>query len=99
MFIDIRGSKQGMFIKGKDLDNPIILFLHGGIPVYFFHGLYDYTCSYEFAKKYFDNITAPIKGFYTFDQSAHTPLFEEPEKANRILINDVKNLRTDLADK
>ena len=69
------------------------------VPVYFFHGLYDYTCSYELAKKYFDNITAPIKGFYTFDQSAHTPLFEEPEKANRILINDVKNLRTDLADR
>lgn len=69
------------------------------IPVYFFHGLYDYTCSYELAKKYIDKIKAPIKGFYTFDQSAHSPLFEEPEKMNRILINDVKNLRVDLADK
>jgi len=69
------------------------------IPVYFFHGLYDYTCSYELAKKYFDKIKAPIKGFYTFDQSAHSPLFEEPEKMNKILINDVKNLRSDLADK
>lgn len=69
------------------------------IPVYFFHGLYDYTCSYELAKKYFDKIHAPIKGFYTFDQSAHTPLFEEPEKTDRILINDIKNLRVDLADK
>lgn len=68
------------------------------IPVYFFHGLYDYTCSYELAKKYFDKIQAPIKGFYTFEQSAHTPLFEEPEKMNRILVNDVKNLRTDLSD-
>ncbi|RPI59397.1 MAG: alpha/beta hydrolase [Ignavibacteriales bacterium] len=69
------------------------------IPVYFFHGLYDYTCSYELTKKYFDEIKAPIKGFYTFDQSAHSPLFEEPEKINKILINDIKNLRTDLADK
>ena len=69
------------------------------IPVYFFHGIYDYTCSYELAKKYFNKIKAPMKGFYTFNQSAHTPVFEEPEKANRILINDVKNLRTDLADK
>jgi pimeloyl-ACP methyl ester carboxylesterase len=68
------------------------------VPIYFFHGLYDYTCSYELAKKYFHKINAPIKGFYTFDQSAHTPVFEEPEKVNRILINDVKNLRTDLAD-
>jgi pimeloyl-ACP methyl ester carboxylesterase len=69
------------------------------IPVYFFHGLYDYTCSYELAKKYFNEIKAPIKGFYTFDQSAHTPLFEEPEKVNRTLINDVINLKMDLADK
>lgn len=69
------------------------------IPIYFFHGLYDYTCSYELAKKYFDKITAPVKGFYTFEQSAHTPLFEEPEKMKRILVNDVKNLKTEMADR
>ena len=69
------------------------------IPVYFFHGVYDYTCSYELAKKYFNKINAPRKGFYSFDQSAHSPFLEEPEKVNRILINDVKNLRRDLADK
>lgn len=68
------------------------------IPVYFFHGLYDYTCSYELAKKYFNKINAPVKGFYTFDQSAHCPLFEEPEKMNRILVNDVMKLKADLAD-
>lgn len=69
------------------------------IPIYFFHGLYDYTCSYELAKKYFDKIKAPIKGFYTFEQSAHSPLFEETEKMNRILNNDVKNLRIEMSDK
>lgn len=69
------------------------------IPVYLFHGIYDYTCSYELAKEYFIKINAPIKGFYTFDQSAHSPLFEEPEKMNNILISDVNNLRVDLADK
>lgn len=26
-----------------------------------------------------------MKGFYTFKQSAHTPMFEEPEKAREIL--------------
>lgn len=68
-------------------------------PIYFFHGLYDYTCSYELAKKYFDKINAPIKGFYTFEQSAHSPLFEEPEKMNKILTNDIKNLKTEMADR
>ncbi len=69
------------------------------IPVYFFHGLYDYTCSYELAKEYFKKINAPIKGFYSFDQSAHSPLLEEPEKMNKILVQDIVNSRTELADK
>ena len=69
------------------------------IPVYFFHGVYDYTCSYELAKKYFDKINAPIKGFYSFEQSAHSPLLEEPEKMNRILISDIKNLKVNFSDR
>lgn len=69
------------------------------IPVYFIHGRYDYTCSYELAKEYFVKIKVPVKGFYTFENSAHSPLFEEPAKMNNILVNDIMNSRTDLADK
>lgn len=68
------------------------------LPIYFLHGVYDYTCSYELAKSYFEKLNAPVKGFYTFKQSAHSPLFEEPDKMNKILLDDVKNLRTELAD-
>ena len=59
------------------------------LPVYFFHGIYDYTCSYTEAKSYFEKLKAPVKGFYTFDQSAHSPMFEEPEKTLKILQEDV----------
>jgi len=59
------------------------------IPVYFFEGVYDYTVSYTLAKAYFDKLDAPLKAFYTFDQSAHSPLFEEPELMRRILEEDV----------
>ena len=59
------------------------------IPIYFFHGVYDYTCSYALAKSYFEKIKAPVKGFYTFDQSAHSTIFEEPAKARKILREDV----------
>jgi pimeloyl-ACP methyl ester carboxylesterase len=59
------------------------------IPVYFFEGIYDYTCSYTEAKTYFEKLKAPIKGFYTFEKSAHSPLFEEPEKMKQILKVDV----------
>lgn len=59
------------------------------LPVYFFEGVYDYTCSYTLAKDYFELLKAPVKGFYTFDQSAHSPIFEEPEKSLKILREDV----------
>lgn len=59
------------------------------IPVYFFEGIFDYTCSYTEAKSYYEILKAPIKGFYTFEKSAHSPLFEEPEKMQHILKEDV----------
>jgi pimeloyl-ACP methyl ester carboxylesterase len=69
-----------------------------GLPVYFFHGIYDYTVSYTEAKSYFEKLKAPIKGFYTFEQSAHSPLFEEPEKTLKILQEDVLAGTNSLAD-
>lgn len=68
------------------------------IPVYFCDGIYDYTVSYKLAKDYFDKLQSPMKGFYTFDQSAHSPLFEEPEKFSRILQEDVLSGKNNLAD-
>lgn len=68
------------------------------IPVYFFHGVYDYTVSYPLAKSYFEHLDAPVKGFYTFKQSAHTPFFEEPDKVREILRADVLTGSTSLAD-
>jgi pimeloyl-ACP methyl ester carboxylesterase len=68
------------------------------IPVYFFEGIYDYTCSYTEAKSYFEKLKAPVKGFYTFEQSAHSPMFEEPEKMLKILQEDVLAGADSLAD-
>ena len=68
------------------------------LPVYFLHGIYDYTCSYTEAKAYFEKLKAPVKGFYTFEQSAHCPIFEEPEKALNILQQDVLGGANSLAD-
>ena len=68
------------------------------LPVYFFHGIYDYTCSYTLAKAYFEKLKAPLKGFYTFEQSAHCPVFEEPEKTLNILQEDVLVGANSLAD-
>jgi len=68
------------------------------VPVYFFHGAYDYTVSYPLAKSYFERLDAPVKGFYTFKQSAHSPLFEEPDKMGEIMRKDVLMGAKRLAD-
>ena len=68
------------------------------IPVYFFSGRYDLTVNKDLSKKYLNNLTAPIKGFYTFHNSAHSPMFEEPQRLIDILITDVLNQTTILAD-
>jgi pimeloyl-ACP methyl ester carboxylesterase len=68
------------------------------IPVYFLSGVYDCTCAYELSKEYFEKIRAPVKGFYTFSDSAHSPIFEEPEKVRRIMESDVLKLSNGGAD-
>jgi hypothetical protein len=39
-----------------------------------------------------------LKGFYTFKQSAHSPLFEEPDKMGEIMRKDVLKGAKGLAD-
>jgi len=88
---------SGLLKEMIDTDiSQIILELK--VPIYFVHGIYDYTVSYTLARDYFNRLKAPLKGFYTFNNSAHTPLFEEPEKMLEILINDVLSGSTELSD-
>lgn len=68
------------------------------IPVFFFSGRYDLTVNKDLSKEYLNNLTAPIKRFYTFHNSAHSPMFEEPQRLIDILITDVLNQSTILAD-
>lgn len=69
------------------------------VPIYFISGKYDYTVNIDLSRNYYQSIQAPIKGFYTFQKSAHSPLYEESEKLKHIIINDVLKLKNDLADK
>jgi pimeloyl-ACP methyl ester carboxylesterase len=69
------------------------------IPVYFVSGIYDYTVSRPLALEYFMKVKAPMKGFYTFQHSAHSPLFEEPEMFGRFLQQDVLARSISLADR
>jgi pimeloyl-ACP methyl ester carboxylesterase len=79
-----------------DLSKEVTTF---DLPIYFFSGTYDYTVNYTLAKDYFEKLHAPVKGFYTFEKSAHSPIFEEPEKVQKILREDVLQGTNNLADR
>jgi pimeloyl-ACP methyl ester carboxylesterase len=68
------------------------------IPVYFFSGKYDLTVNINLSKPYLAKLNSPLKGFYTFKNSAHSPLFEEPELVKQIIITDILNNKNSLAD-
>lgn len=69
------------------------------IPVYFLSGKYDLTVNINLSKQYLNILEAPIKGFYTFANSAHSPIFEEPEKFKEILEKDILPGKVNLADR
>lgn len=59
------------------------------IPVYFISGQYDYTVNYKMSEEYLNNLNAPLKKFYIFENSAHSPLFEEADKMAEIIQTDI----------
>ena len=59
------------------------------LPVYFVEGRYDYTCVTALARDYFEQLRAPVKGFYEFPESAHSPILEQPALARAVLNNIV----------
>lgn len=61
------------------------------IPVYIFQGKFDYQTPYIVAKDFFDRLKAPEKELFTFENSAHSPIMEEPDKFNSIIIEKTKN--------
>ena len=69
------------------------------IPTYFLHGRHDQTVSYRLARSYARQFEAPRAGFYTFEHSAHSPAFEEPDRTLHILTEDVLGGTTALADR
>lgn len=50
------------------------------VPFYIIQGTYDYMVSQVLAEKYAEVLEAPKKEFFLFNNSAHSPNMEEPEK-------------------
>jgi len=54
-------------------------YLKFGAPVYFLSGRYDHRADSGLSQSYLSKIEAPKKSFVWFENSAHSPPFEEPE--------------------
>jgi proline iminopeptidase len=59
------------------------------VPIFFLLGRYDWHVPAVLAEQYFETIDAPCKRLVWFEQSAHNPLFEEPEQFNTVMIAEV----------
>jgi pimeloyl-ACP methyl ester carboxylesterase len=61
------------------------------VPVYFFEGRHDRiaACAPELVIEYCKNLTAPKKEIIWFEESAHHPNLDEPDKFQKVLIDKV----------
>ncbi|MDX8046670.1 alpha/beta hydrolase [Gracilibacillus sp. S3-1-1] len=59
------------------------------IPVYIMNGKHDYQTSFNEAKRFYEKLKAPLKRFYTFEKSAHSPFIDEEEKFIQIIKHDI----------
>lgn len=62
------------------------------VPVYLLLGHHDYNCPFELAEKWLENLDAPYKKLIWFENSAHSPQWEESEKWNNTFRSLFKEL-------
>ena len=65
------------------------------LPVFILNGRHDYQTTHQLAYEYYQAISAPVKRFVTFELSAHTPFYDEPERFIEVvqeILNEVQSL-------
>jgi pimeloyl-ACP methyl ester carboxylesterase len=69
--------------RNMQYDLPRDLLTHEwkfNIPVALIMGRHDMVTPTALAREYFDRIEAPLKAWYSFDEAAHFPHFENPQR-------------------
>jgi proline iminopeptidase len=67
-------------------------------PVFILAGKYDFETVSDVAKRWFDTLSAPKKGYFFFEHSAHMLPFEEPGKLLMHLVHDVRPVAASAGD-
>ncbi|MGL5041573.1 MAG: alpha/beta fold hydrolase [Culicoidibacterales bacterium] len=92
----IRGLFFSMKMFGEVFTVPLDRYIKKiDIPVYIIAGAYDYQTSFTQAKILFDQLDIPKGEYIVFEHSAHSPLFEEPEKFLQTMATIVRAVLAD----
>lgn len=75
----------------RDYDKTITAL---AMPVLMTTGRHDYNTPFELAQNWFNHLQAPYKEFVWFENSAHSPIKEEPEKWGRAVETFLKKVRS-----
>ncbi|NPD89026.1 MAG: alpha/beta hydrolase [Asgard group archaeon] len=59
------------------------------VPVFFLAGRFDYNSPSELVVEFYEQLEAPKKELIWFEESAHSPNYEEQEKFDRVMIEKV----------
>ena len=77
-------SPYRKFNAADDVAKPAL------IPLVFLSGYYDYTTPITLSKELLEKLEAPEKSFYTFYNSAHSPLWEENDLVIEVMLEHVR---------
>jgi len=95
----IRWSKGSAFAAGTILNDPeandfnfMKTIPAVRVPVWFVSGKQDYNTPWPLVQRYYEQIQAPAKQFILFEKSGHSPPFEEPERFNRFMLEEIRLL-------
>ncbi len=89
IFNTIRGMEfcQNALLKELNNLNLFKTISAVDVPLHFIHGINDGISPYDIAISFYNYINAKQKEFITFENSAHTPHYDESNKFARILID------------
>lgn len=102
-FRDLYGFVRGMWFSGNAMlangeYRRVNLFEQVpkvDVPVYFIQGRYDYNTPGDIVERYYEKLDAPQKSLLWFDNSAHFPHWEQPQKFVDALLNILSEINLD----
>jgi len=62
------------------------------VPVFYIMGELDRQTSYQLAREFFEEISAPYKAFFSIPNAGHIPMHENTIEYNRVLIEEIRPL-------